>query len=121
MWTGNVTYVGGRDTLQGDSTSLRSVPAPPIVSFVPAVAGTCIQRAPPPTLVRGCTSPLEGIPSSVQVDAVVEGLDKVNVEFGLVALAHNLRKYARVQTFEHPITSEPVVAELPKTHEKVAA
>ena len=39
----------GRDTLQGDSTSLRSVPAPPIVSCVPATAGTCIQRAPPPT------------------------------------------------------------------------
>ena len=55
------------------------------------------------------------------VDAVVEGMDKVNVEFGLVALAHNLRKYACVQTLEHPITSEPVEAELPKTHEKVAA
>ena len=40
---------------------------------------------------------------------------------GLVALAHNLRKYARVQTLELPNTSEPVVAELPKTHEKVAA
>ena len=42
----------GRDTLQGDSTSLRSVPAPPIVSCVPATAGTCIQRAPPPTQVE---------------------------------------------------------------------
>ena len=51
----------------------------------------------------------------------LKGMAKVNVEFGLVALAHNLRKYARVQTLELPITSEPVVAELPKTHEKVAA
>ena len=48
----------------GDSTSLRCVPAPPIVSCVPATAGTCIQRAPPPALVRGCTSPLENIPYS---------------------------------------------------------
>ena len=29
--------MGGRETLQGDSTSLRSVPAPSIVSCVPAV------------------------------------------------------------------------------------
>ena len=46
---------------------------------------------------------------------------KVSVEFGLVALAHNLRKYARVQTLNNPITTEPVVAELPKIDEKVAA
>ena len=51
----------------------------------------------------------------------LRGMAKVNVEFGLVTLAHNLRKYARMQTLEQPITSEPAVAELPKTHEKVAA
>jgi transposase len=51
----------------------------------------------------------------------LKGYAKVNVEFGLVALAHNLRKYARVQTLEHPVTSEPAVAELPKTDEKMAA
>ena len=51
----------------------------------------------------------------------LRGMAKVNVEFGLVALAHNLRKYARMQTLEQPITSEPAVAELPKTHQKVAA
>ena len=51
----------------------------------------------------------------------LRGMAKVNVEFGLVALAHNLRKYARMQTLEQPITSEPAVAELPKTHGKVAA
>ena len=51
----------------------------------------------------------------------LKGMAKVNVEFGLVALAHNLRKYARVQTLEPPVTSEPVVADFPKTHEKVAA
>jgi hypothetical protein len=45
----------------------------------------------------------------------LKGNAKVNVEFGLVALAHNLRKYARVQTLDHPVTSEPVVLELPKT------
>ena len=47
----------GRDTLQEDSVPLRSTPAPPTAS----------RRAPPPTLVRGCTSLLEGIPSSVFV------------------------------------------------------
>ena len=46
---------------------------------------------------------------------------KVNVEFGLVALAHNLREYARVQILEPPVTSDPAVADFPKTHEKVAA
>ena len=51
----------------------------------------------------------------------LKGNTKVKVEFGLVALAHNLRKYARVQTLEHPVTSEPVTAELPKIDEKVAA
>ena len=51
----------------------------------------------------------------------LKGMAKVNVEFGLVALAHNLRKYARVQTLEPPVTSEPVVADFSKTHEKVAA
>ena len=51
----------------------------------------------------------------------LKGLAKVSVEFGLVALAHNLRKYARVQTLNNPITTEPVVAELPKIDEKVAA
>ena len=42
---------------RGDSVPLRSTPAPPTVSCVPAGAGTCLRRAPPPTLVRGCTSP----------------------------------------------------------------
>ena len=51
----------------------------------------------------------------------LKGMAKVSVEFGLVALAHNLRKYARVQTLNNPITTEPVVAELPKIDEKVAA
>ena len=55
---------GVRETLPGDATSLRCVPAPPIVSCVPATAETCIQRAPPPALVRGCTSPREGLPYS---------------------------------------------------------
>ena len=51
----------------------------------------------------------------------LKGNAKVKLEFGLVALAHNLRKYARVQTLEQPITSEPAAAELPKIEEKVAA
>ena len=51
----------------------------------------------------------------------LKGNAKVNVEFGLVALAHNLRKYARVQTLNHPVSSEPVVLELPKTDEINAA
>lgn len=51
----------------------------------------------------------------------LKGNAKVSVEFGLVALAHNLRKYARLQTLEHPVTSDPVIAELPKIDEKVAA
>lgn len=37
---------------------------------------------------------------------------KVSVEFGLVALAHNLRKYARVQTLSNPITAEPVAVKI---------
>ena len=41
---------------RGDFVPLRFTPAPPTVSCVPAGARTCIQRAPPPTLVRGCTS-----------------------------------------------------------------
>ena len=51
----------------------------------------------------------------------LKGNAKVGVEFGLVALAHNLRKYARVQTLDHPVTSEPVVLKLPKTDEVNAA
>ena len=51
----------------------------------------------------------------------LKGMTKVSVEFGLVALAHNLRKYARVQTLSNPITAEPVVVETPKTDEKMAA
>ena len=51
----------------------------------------------------------------------LKGMAKVSVEFGLVALAHNLRKYARVQTLSNPITAEPVVVETPKTDEKMAA
>ena len=51
----------------------------------------------------------------------LRGNAKVGVEFGLVALAHNLRKYARVQTLTHPVTSEPVALELPKTDEINAA
>ena len=51
----------------------------------------------------------------------LKGNAKVSVEFGLVALAHNLRKYARVQTLGHPVTSEPVAMELPKTDEINAA
>ena len=48
-------------TLPEDSVPLRSTPAPPIVSCVPAKAGTCIQRAPPPARVRGWTRLREGI------------------------------------------------------------
>ena len=46
-------------------TPLRFAPFRPLPlsPSSPAVAGTCIQRAPPPALVRGWTSPLEGIPS----------------------------------------------------------
>ena len=44
----------------------------------------------------------------------LKGNAKVNVEFGLVALAHNLRKYAKVQTLNQPITSEPAAALIPK-------
>ena len=51
----------------------------------------------------------------------LKGMAKVSVEFGLVALAHNLRKYARVQTLNYPITAEPVAVEIPKIDEKVAA
>ena len=51
----------------------------------------------------------------------LKGMAKVSVEFGLVALAHNLRKYARVQTLEKPITTEPMVVAIPNTNEKVAA
>ena len=57
----------------------------------------------------------------VEPEAVFGDIKYDHGFIGLVALAHNLRKYARVQTLELPITSEPVVAELPKTHEKVAA
>ena len=52
---------------------------------------------------------------------LLRGNAKVGVEFGLVSLAHNLRKYARVQALERPITSEPAVAELPKTNDMTAA
>ena len=41
---------GGRDTLQGDSTSLRSVPALPIVSCVPATRGNLYPTGPSPYL-----------------------------------------------------------------------
>ena len=51
----------------------------------------------------------------------LKGNAKVSVEFGLVALAHNLRKYARVQTLDLPVTSEPITMELPKTDEINAA
>ena len=44
----------------------------------------------------------------------LKGNAKVNVEFGLVALAHNLRKYAKVQTLNQPITSEPAAVLIPK-------
>jgi hypothetical protein len=48
----------------------------------------------------------------------LKGMAKVSVEFGLVAWAQNLRKYARVQTLEEPVTAEPMVA---NTDDKVAA
>ena len=51
----------------------------------------------------------------------LKGMAKVSVEFGLVALAHNLRKYARVQTLEKPITAEPMVVAISNADEKVAA
>ena len=51
----------------------------------------------------------------------LKGNDKVKLEFGLVALVHNLRKYARVQTLKKPITAEPMTATIPNTDEKVAA
>ena len=42
----------------------------------------------------------------------LKGMAKVNVEFGLVALAHNLRKYARVQTLEWPPDTPPYKKEV---------
>ena len=51
----------------------------------------------------------------------LRGNAKVSVEFGLVALAHNLRKYAKVQTLNHPVTTEPAVALLPKNEANNAA
>ena len=51
----------------------------------------------------------------------LKGMAKVSVEFGLVALAHNLRKYARVQTLCNPVTSEPGAVKIPKTDENMAA
>ena len=51
----------------------------------------------------------------------LKGNEKVKLEFGLVALAHNLRKYARVRTLEKPITTQPMVMAITKTDEKVAA
>ena len=51
----------------------------------------------------------------------LRGNEKVEVEFGLVALAHNLRKYARVKSLKRPITTEPVAARLTKTCETNAA
>ena len=51
----------------------------------------------------------------------LKGNAKVNVEFGLVALAHNLRKYAKVQTLTQPITSEPAAVLLPKIEATNAA
>ena len=51
----------------------------------------------------------------------LRGDAKVSVEFGLVALAHNLRKYAKVQTLNHPVTTEPAVALLPENEANNAA
>ncbi len=51
----------------------------------------------------------------------LKGMAKVSVEFGLVALAHNLRKYARAQTLSNPITVEPVAVKIPKIEETTAA
>ena len=51
----------------------------------------------------------------------LRGNEKVKVEFGLVALAHNLRKYARVKSLKRPITTEPVAARLTKKCETNAA
>ena len=51
----------------------------------------------------------------------LRGNEKVSVEFGLVALAYNLRKYANVQTLERPITAKPTVIELKKAEETNAA
>ena len=51
----------------------------------------------------------------------LRGNAKVDVEFGLVALAHNLRKYARTKTLNQPITSEPAVVELKRQSEINAA
>jgi len=51
----------------------------------------------------------------------LKGMAKVSVEFGLVALAHNLRKYARAQTLSNPITVEPVAVKIPKIEETIAA
>ena len=51
----------------------------------------------------------------------LRGNAKVSVEFGLVALAHNLRKYAKVQILNHPVTTEPAVALLPKNEANNAA
>ena len=55
----SVLNVGGREYPSG---GLRFAPAPPIVYYVPAMAGTCIQRAPPPTRVRGWTRLRKGTP-----------------------------------------------------------
>jgi hypothetical protein len=51
----------------------------------------------------------------------LKGNEKVDVEFGLVALAHNLRKLARVKTLEKPTTSEPAADAIAKCEEKEVA
>ena len=48
----------------------------------------------------------------------LKGHEKVRVEFGLAALAHNLRKYARIKTSGRPETAEPVAACLQAVEEK---
>ena len=58
---------------QGDSIPLRFIPAPPTVHCVLFIGlrpqkRTRIRRAPPPALVRGCTSPLAPyLPSRISV------------------------------------------------------
>ena len=61
---------GVEEGIPSRGTPLRFAPFRPLPlsPASPLAAGTCIQRALPPTLVRGCTSPLEGIPSSDKLD-----------------------------------------------------
>ena len=48
------------EIISGGTPFASLTPAPPIVSCAPH--GACIQRAPPPILVRGWTSPRRGAP-----------------------------------------------------------